>query len=644
MNRTLFRLLRGSICFMALLGAFVPAQATPNTANNYTGPSNGDLTNPANWSLGHVPTVSEDAVFTDDPGTRTLSAAELTVGSFNVTASTGTFSMRNETASSTNSTLTLGGAGNLGNGVSGTAADLLYAATGSTFNIIGANGSTGTGVLNLVLGQSGNFHAAGTINISAAISDGGGNFGISKTGAGILTLSGTNTYTGITTINGGTLVLGNATNTLADNNFIDIVSGTLSLGNNNDTVGNVTLETGSITSTGGTLTSTNYDFHSGAVTANLAGSGTTLFKSESGTLSLTGINTYDGGTTINDGDVTFNNSSALGTGTITFGSNAFGFGSSSLISTAAVSLSNNIVVVNEGSANPNRTTTIGSFSNSAVGTNAYTGNIALSNSLIIRSSSPTSNALAFSGVISGSGSVTINPSGTVSPGAVKLAGNNTYTGDTSISAGTLLVTGGVVGSTTNSATGTGNVTVTGTGTTLAGGSTDGATGSILGTVNIGSNSKLSPGTSGNGATTTAILNTGALTLSSGSTFSLNLNNTAAGSGYDQVISSGAITLSGSTLAVTVGGSLQLNDMFFILENSSLSLNPPGTFTNGATVTSGGYTFAIDYADTGDGTLGNDISLEVIAVPEPSTWIVGALALLAVGYTQRRKLRPRATDA
>jgi autotransporter-associated beta strand protein len=185
-----------------------PDAVTANIENDYIGTATGSLVNAANWSLGHVPTVSEDAVFTATTGIRALTAANLTVGSFNVTATTGTFSIRNNTTGAGNSVLTLGGPGSTGNSVSGNSADLLYANTGSTFNIIGPNGSTGTGTLSVVLGQSGNINAAGTIAISAGIS--GSGFGITKTGAGTLTLSGNNTYTGTTTVNAGTLQVSSA--------------------------------------------------------------------------------------------------------------------------------------------------------------------------------------------------------------------------------------------------------------------------------------------------------------------------------------------------------------------------------------------------------------------------------------------------
>ena len=206
-------------CVVAVLAA--------NTANSFAGGSAGSLLVAGNWGLGHVPSASEDAVFdvgSGGTGIRKLSAGSLTVGSFNVTAGGGTFSIRNDTTTSANSTLTLGGAGGSGNAVSGSGGDLLYAASGSTFNIVGPNGSTGTGVLNVVLGQSGNFNSAGTMSVSSVISNGSGGFGITKTGAGTLTLSGANTYTGDTTISSGKLAL-SGSGSIANSPTIEVAGG-----------------------------------------------------------------------------------------------------------------------------------------------------------------------------------------------------------------------------------------------------------------------------------------------------------------------------------------------------------------------------------------------------------------------------------
>src|ERR1035438_3028802 len=77
---------------LALLKFGFDAQAA-NTADNYTGSSTESLLTPGNWSLGSVPTVVNDAIFTATPGTRTIGAGStvgnLTVGSFDVTASSG---------------------------------------------------------------------------------------------------------------------------------------------------------------------------------------------------------------------------------------------------------------------------------------------------------------------------------------------------------------------------------------------------------------------------------------------------------------------------------------------------------------------------------------------------------------------------
>jgi autotransporter-associated beta strand protein len=315
----------GSMIILIILAIGVFVVEAANTTNNYIGSATGSLLTGTNWSLGHVPTVSEDAVFTGAAGIRTLTAGSLTVGSFNVTAATGTFSIRNNTSTATNSTLTLGGPGDLGNGVSGTAADLLYAASGSTFNIIGPNGSTGSGVLNVVLGQSGNFDSVGTMTISSAISDSGSGFAITKTASGALTLSGANTYTGSTTINAGTLIAGSAT-ALGPAASATLIFGASSTGkfqlngnnitvidlNTNATVGTPMIESGSGAAGTDTLTvnTANTDIYAG-VLQNGSTRLLALTKSDTGTLSLSGANSCTGATTIAGGTLTLGASGVL---------------------------------------------------------------------------------------------------------------------------------------------------------------------------------------------------------------------------------------------------------------------------------------------------------------------------------------------
>lgn len=389
--------------------------AALNSANNYIGAATGSLLSSGNWSLGHVPTVSEDAVFTATTGIRTLTAGSLTVGSFNVTASTGTFSIRNETSTATNSTLTLGGSSSTGNGVSGTSADLLFANTGSTFNIIGPNGNTGSGVLNVVLGQSGNFNAAGTIGISSAISDGGSAFGITKTGAGTLTFSGTsaNTYSGLTTVNAGELDFNKSagTNAIAGNltigdgsgtdtvkllaadqiaNTSDLTiasSGVLNLNNNNETIDALnsissaaSILLGSATLTVGANNETSFGY---AGTSSGTGG---LTKTGSGVLILSGANGYTGDTTIKAGEILLAASGSLSSSsTIRLGDTitsspaaTFAFGAAGGGETVA----NALIVQASGGTEGTRTILgLGTSGN----TNTWTGNITLNTDVVVQS-------------------------------------------------------------------------------------------------------------------------------------------------------------------------------------------------------------------------------------------------------------------
>jgi autotransporter-associated beta strand protein len=141
----------------------------------------------------------------------------------------------------------------------------------------------------------------------------GGTTGLTKSGDGMVTLSNTNTYTGATHVNAGTLTLGHATDTLSGP--VNINGGTLNV-DNPDKVGAVTLTSGTI-SGDSTLTGSSYAVESGTVSAVLAGSGVTLTKTTGGTVILSGANTYDGLTTVSAGTLTLGHATDTLDGDIT---------------------------------------------------------------------------------------------------------------------------------------------------------------------------------------------------------------------------------------------------------------------------------------------------------------------------------------
>ncbi len=131
---------------------------------------------------------------------------------------------------------------------------------------------------------------------------------LTKISTGTLTLSGANTYGGGTTINAGTINI-NADTALgtAGTNLNVTGSSTLQLAANIPAMARAMP-----ISAGQTLTIDTNSFnlaHSGVI----SGATGALTKISTGTLTLSGVNTYGGGTTMNSGTININADTALGT-------------------------------------------------------------------------------------------------------------------------------------------------------------------------------------------------------------------------------------------------------------------------------------------------------------------------------------------
>jgi trimeric autotransporter adhesin len=155
-----------------------------------------------------------------------------------------------------------------------------------------------------------------TINNSGAVTQTGkftGVGGLTKIGAGTLTLSQTNSYTGATTISEGTVSL-SGNSKLANGSSLVVNGGAFDMNTRTETVKAVKLISGSITGTGILTSSTTFDMQSGTVSAILKGVG--LTKTTSGTVTLSGLNLYTGLTTVSAGTLAYGINNALSTGAI----------------------------------------------------------------------------------------------------------------------------------------------------------------------------------------------------------------------------------------------------------------------------------------------------------------------------------------
>ncbi len=153
----------------------------------------------------------------------------------------------------------------------------------------------------------------------------GGNFALTKVGAGTLLLAGNNTFTGGVTISGGTLQVGNpgALNSSAPNAvaFSSGSSGTLSLNGNSVTVSGLTtsatvgtpvVQDANAASAVLTVNNLAANTFAGTLQDGTGGGSLGLTKSGSGTLTLSGNNTFTGGLSILGGTLRAGSATALG--------------------------------------------------------------------------------------------------------------------------------------------------------------------------------------------------------------------------------------------------------------------------------------------------------------------------------------------
>ncbi|EED2789207.1 AIDA autotransporter-like protein ShdA, partial [Salmonella enterica subsp. enterica] len=221
---------------------------------------------------------------------------------------------------------------------------------------------------------------------------------VEKSGDGTLTLSGSNTYTGGTLISGGTLVASNVE----------------ALG-----TGDVTNDAVLELNTGGTFDNA------------ISGSGQ-VEKSGDGTLTLSGSNTYTGGTTINDGTLIATSVDALGSGDVTNNAtlelNTGGTFDNAISGSGQVVKSGDDVLTLSGANSYSGGTLISDGTLVASNVEALgTGDVTDDATLELNTGGTFDNAIGGSGNVVKSGADTLT-----------LSGSNSYTGGTTISGGTLV--------------------------------------------------------------------------------------------------------------------------------------------------------------------------------------------------------------
>jgi autotransporter-associated beta strand protein len=385
------------------------------------------------------------------------------------------------------------------------------------------SGGSGSSALTIAPGAGNGFSYAGDIT----------NFSSVAIGAGTVTLSGNNTYTGATTVSGGTLSVAADANLGDTSSTLTLDGGTLQI---TGAAFNSTARSIALGSAGGA-----FDIADAGNTFTLAqalGGAGALTKLGAGTLVLSGANTYSGGTTISAGTLQGDSSSLQGSiadnATLTFDQSTDGVFAGVVSGTGALDKSGagSLTLTGANSYTGGTTISAGTLQGD---TGSLQGNITDNAALIFDQA----NDGTFADAISGTGTFTKTGAGTLT-----LNGASSATGASEIQDGTMLVGGDSAHA--NASIG-GDVTVEGN-------STLGGFGTIGGNVMVQTDGHLSPG---NGAAVGTLSINGNLSLAQNSQLDFSFgtpgtNFQTFGAG-DSVKVGGNLSLNGSVLNISDAG-------------------------------------------------------------------------------------------